>query len=195
VRATAAESLGSYKLIYQQAASALEKAETDDPDKAVRAAAKAARWQYGLNGYKPAASTAKGQSAEPPLAKPGAKPVSPGTAAKPAPPEVPFRTITQGPTSTAPLPAPTAEPPLAKTAAKPEPKPLPTSVAPPAPSVPQRMPATVPQQMPSKVEPPQATLPVPPLPTEKKSPLPLPGVPTVPGLPQPASVPTVQPPK
>jgi hypothetical protein len=195
VRATAAESLGGLKIMYQQAVTALEKAEADDPDKGVRAAAKAALWQYSLGGYKPS-NTAKGQSAEPPLARPASKPAmpipTPHTAAKTGTADTPFRSITQGPGSSAPFAA-TAEPPLAKPVSKPDPKPQPTAtptVAPP-PGVPQRMPAAVPQQMPKTVESlktvesPKAELPV-------VNPLPLP---TVPGLPVSKPVPTVQPPK
>lgn len=197
VRATAAESLGGMKIVYQQAVTALEKAEADDPDKGVRAAAKSALWQYSLSGYKPSNSVAKGQSAEPPLAKPVSKPAMPiptppHTASKLTTPETPFRSITQGPGSTAPFAA-TEEPPLAKPVSKPEPKPQPTAtptVAPP-PGVPQRMPAAVPQQMPKTVESlktvesPKAELSV-------VHPLPLP---TVPSLPVSKPVPTVQPPK
>lgn len=188
VRATAAESLGAFRVVYQQAVTALEKAEDDDPDKGVRAAAKSALLQYSLAGYKQA-TTAKSQSAEPPLAKPAAKPAT-VTAAKPTTPEVPFRSITQGPGTTAPF-AQSSEPPLARPAAKSEPKLLPAAipaakptVAPP-PGVPQRMPANVPQRMPSEATP--KTDP----PKTDSSPLPLP---TVPSLPQAKQVPTVMPP-
>jgi hypothetical protein len=209
VRATAAEALGGFRVVYQQAVTALEKAEADDPDKGVRAAAKAALWQYSLSGYKPSAVVAKSQSAEPPFAKPAAKPTTPTVvvAAKPSVSEVPFRAITQGP-GTAPPFAPSDEPPLAKPAAKPAPKPqppaipvssepksLPVSV----PSVPMRMPSTLdePKADPPKTEVPKAELPAVSLPTvaAPSSPLPLPSVPAVPTLPPNKPVPTVQPPK
>ncbi len=192
VRATAAESLGNFKVVYQQAATALEKAETDDPDKTVRAAAKTALTQYSLAGYKP--SGGKGQSAEPPLAKapPKTPPVSPGSTvvSKPTAPEPLFRPTTQGPTNSGlALPAETDEPPLAKKpAAKPLPKPEPTRTEPKVLPIPQRMPSVIEPT----VTPPKVELPAPPLPTADVSPLPLP---TIPVLPPPPTVPTVKPPK
>jgi hypothetical protein len=186
VRTTAAESLGGFKVAYQQAVTALERAESEDPDKGVRAAAKTALAQYALIGYKPSAPAAA-QSAEPPLAKPTAKPTTPSrpttvTAAKPTTPGVPFRTITQGPGGTAPFPQ-SAEPPLARSAVKVEPKPQPPVATPtvaPPPGVPQRMPAAVLDT--PKADPPKA---------EAPSPLPLPNVPTLPGS---KPVPTLMPP-
>ena len=198
VRATAADSLAAYKVVYQQAVTALEKAETDDPDKLVRATAKAALWQYSLSGYKPSTTASRSQSAEPPLARPAAKPTTPTVvvAAKPTTADAGFRAITQGPGTATPFEQ-SAEPPLAKPVSKPTTQPKSPPEATPV-SVPKVL---IPQRMPSAVETPQAELPKAELPASSlpsvnvSSPLPLPSVPTIPGLPQPKPVPTVQPPK
>lgn len=206
-RALAAETIGGYRSVFTTAANALESAELNDPDKTVRAAAKSALWQYGLNGYRVAAPTATPSSVEPPLAKPtaSAKPTVPTNTVTRSPgTDVPFRPITQGPASKASAFPQTNEPPLAQPKAN-------------TATVPQQMPSTfsVPQRMPSATEeqtvvppkpsivaptlpPPQAVTPpksantttvippsISPDPVSSSLPLPLPSVPVVP---------TVQPP-
>ena len=173
VRAIAAESIGAIKSVYPTAGAALENSEKSDPDANVRTVAKAALWQYHLNGYKtPTSTTASlpSQTGEPPLAmrKPVAPPIVP---VKPAPTDVSFRPITQG-MGKGVVYQPTTEPPLAKPKAPPE---------------------TVPD-----VKPPMPMIDAPPIPT---TPLPLPSgiplvtIPDVPKVPTGDGVPTVSPPK
>ena len=211
VRALAAETLGGYKTVYTAAAAALETAEVNDPDKTVRAAAKSALWQYGLNGYRASAPAVPTQSGEPPLAKPVASPTTTRTAsASPlkSPGDGPaFRPITQGPSNGSVYPQ-SAEPPLAKGKAESK-----ASTVTPPPSVPQRMPTKldVPEVTPPKpvITPPpmrgeskptEANTVAPPVPTTSGStpsvPLPLPSVPAVPMVmpAAPGQVPTVVPP-
>lgn len=190
IRAKAAETLGGYRSVYTTAAAALETAESGDPDKGVRAAAKSALWQYGLNGYKASAGNASTQTAEPPLAKAPARPTAPPPAVSAKTSvngtDAAFRPITQGPAGKAAPYQQSAEPPLAKsgtTVSQPTP---PTTVAPP-PGVPQRMPSKID----TPLNPPKLDVPAPPASAEpeKKFPLPLPNVPSVP-----QQMPTVAPP-
>jgi hypothetical protein len=183
VRARAAETLGGYRSVSATAAAALETAEQTDPDKSVRAAAKSALWQYGLNGYKPSAPAATASTGEPPLAKPTSLPKSAAPAvvksSRPTVNEPPFRAITQGPAGTGTPFHQTAEPPLARSAER---KPVPTTApATPTVTVPQRMPATV--EPPSSPSTPVRTVPantvLPPAAPSSTVPLPLPVIPTV----------------
>ncbi len=189
VRILAAESLGAIKSVYATAGSALEKAESEDPDKSVRAAAKSALWQYGLNGYKPTPATPTSQTVEPPLAKTApvsSKPVA-SSGGKSASTTAKFQPISQGPVTGGTVSAPqSSEPPLARPKAANKPQPVSTTPAIPT--------VVVPQKMPSKGESESVALPkpmidAPPLPgtgVEKgPDPLPLPSIPTV------APVPTV----
>ena len=177
VRAIAAESLGAIKSVYPTAGSALESSEKSDPDANVRAVAKAALWQYHLNGYKTpssASSSLPSQTGEPPLAAPR-KPFVP-TSPSPTVAEVQFRPITQGMGKGPPL-APTTEPPLAKKAppvAVPDVKPPMPMID--APTIP------VPMPMPE----PSSTLP------KGTPPVTIPDVPMVPSG---TGTPTVLPPK
>jgi len=210
VRALAAETIGSYRTVSQTAAAALESVESNDPDKTVRAAAKSALWQYGMNGYKPASPTASSQTAEPPIAKTApvsrSNPTLARTAIPPTSTEVQFRPITQGPGKVGAFPQ-SDEPPLARPIVEPKPPVTSTSVP------------GVPQRMPSQLEAPVVTQPKPSIPNvplpETKSvvpnrsvpantiatpvdpnptvPIPLPSIPTVPQI-MPSSAPTVQPP-
>jgi hypothetical protein len=158
VRARAAETLGGYRSVYQSAATALETVEQNDPDQTVRAAAKSALWQYGLNGYKPAAPAVSSSTPEPPLAKPLPPSKSTGVARSPGG-EPPFRPISQGPAGKGTAFPQSGEPPLAASAPPPVPSTLPPPVA-----VPQRMPGKLEV---AEVKPPKATLPAPPLPERK----------------------------
>ena len=170
VRAIAAESLGSIKSVYPTAGAALEGSEKSDPDANVRTMAKAALWQYHLNGYKtPTSATASlpSQTGEPPLAV--RKPVAPvAVQVKPTPSatDVSFRPITQG-MGKGVVYQPTSEPPLAK---------------------PKTPPATVPD-----VKPPMPVIVAPPIPMSSASPLV--SIPDVPKLPAGDGVQTVTPPK
>ncbi len=172
VRAIAAESLGSIKSVYPTAGAALESSEKSDPDANVRTMAKAALWQYHLNGYKtPTSATASlpSQTGEPPLAvrKPVPTPVKP----MPAAADASFRPITQG-MGKGVVYQPTTEPPLAK------PKAPPVSVPDVKPPTPVIAAPPIPMPMP---EPPKLTLPV--------------TIPDVPKLPTGDGVPTISPPK
>lgn len=110
VRSAAAEALGSLRIGSAVAGAALEEVEKSDPDEGVRATAKAALWQYQLNGYKlSSAGPRTGQTAEPPFAKP-----TPSVSAR-IPTEVTFRPITQGPGKGE--ARETAEPPFARSKA------------------------------------------------------------------------------
>lgn len=210
VRGLAAETIGTYRTVSQTAAAALESVEANDPDKSVRAAAKSALWQYGLNGYKAVAPTVSSQTAEPPLAKavPASKPntTRARTVVPPTSTEVQFRPITQGPAKGGTF-SQSEEPPLARPT-------IDAKVPVTAPTVP-----GVPQRMPSKVDAPIVTSPKPSIPTvplpETKTvepprsvpantvvtpvdpnptlPIPLPSIPSVPQV-MPTTTPTVQPP-
>lgn len=192
IRAKAAETLGGYRTVYTSAAAALETAEAGDPDKGVRAAAKSALWQYGLNGYKASAGNASNQTAEPPLAKlasrPSAAPPAVSAKASVSGTDAAFRPITQGPAGKAAPYRQSAEPPLAKPGT-PISQPTPPATVAPPPGVPQRMPSRID----TPVNPPKLDVPAPaPLASaepEKKFPLPLPTVPSVP-----QQMPTVAPP-
>jgi HEAT repeats len=210
VRALAAETIGSYRAVSQSVAVVLEGVELNDPDKTVRAAAKSALWQYGLNGYKPSVPLSPSQTAEPPLAKavPVAKPTTSQarTTVPPTSTGAQFRPITQGPGKATTV-TQSDEPPLARSRVEAN---TPPAVAPP-PGVPQRMPTKldVPAVAPPKPNIPAVPLPeaktvVPPqsvpanvvvTPIDPKPTLPLP-LPSIPGVPQvmPSSAPTVQPP-
>lgn len=201
IRAKAAETLGGYRTVYTTAATALESAEAGDPDKAVRAAAKSALWQYGLNGYKVSAGNASTQTAEPPLAKLASRPSSPPPSVSAKTPvngtDATFRPITQGPAGKATPFQQSAEPPLAKSGTPVSQPTPPVTVAPP-PGVPQRMPTKIDTPVnPPKLDVPAASLPdekktvAPPTSAEpeKKFPLPLPSLPSVP-----QQMPTVAPP-
>jgi hypothetical protein len=205
IRAKAAETLGGFRTVYTSAAAALESAESSDPDRGVRAAAKSALWQYGLNGYKTSAGNASNQTAEPPLAKPVSRPTAPPSVSAKVPvngTDTAFRPITQGPAGKVTPYQQSAEPPLAKTGTPVSPPTSPVTAAPP-PGVPQRMPTRID----TPVNPPKLDVPAPSLPDEKKTvtppksaeppaanfPLPLPNVPTVP-LQMPTTPPTVAPP-
>jgi hypothetical protein len=92
VRATAAEVIGRFRVVFPTAGAALETAAETDPSRAVRDAAKQALWEYHLGGYR----SAKGldgvaaQTAEPPIAKPARpRPVATATAEPPLAPVVP----------------------------------------------------------------------------------------------------------
>ncbi len=117
VRILSAEVLGSYSTVYQSAAKALEASETGDPDKGVRAAAKAALAAYAKIGYQWSASTLEAKpNNEPPLAKPSGRTTT--TSAKlPIKPEAAnFKPITQGPAPTVPaVKQQTDEPPILPT--------------------------------------------------------------------------------
>ena len=170
VRSIAAESLGAIKSVYPAAGVALEASEKSDPDANVRAVAKAALWQYHLNGYKtPSNSTAgvPNQTGEPPFAV--RKPSVPTTPSAPA--EQTFRPITQGVGKNSAV-QPTTEPPLAKPKVEVKP-PAPTIVAPP---IPMPMPEPVIVLPVPKVDPPLT-------------------IPDVPKIPPGDTVPTVIPPK
>lgn len=178
VRAIAAESLGSIKSVYPTAGAALESSEKSDPDANVRTMAKAALWQYHLNGYKtPTSATASlpSQTGEPPLAvrKPVPTPVKPTPAAA----DASFRPITQG-MGKGVVYQPTTEPPLAK------PKAPPVSV----PDVKPPMPVIVAPPIPMPMPEPTITLPPPKL-------IPPISIPDVPKLPTGDGVPTISPPK
>lgn len=166
VRAIAAESLGAIKSIYPTAGAALESSEKSDPDANVRTMAKAALWQYHLNGYKTPTSTAASlpsQTGEPPLAV--RRPVAPTaipTQPQPSAADISFRPITQGMGKGA-VYQPTSEPPLAK---------------------PKAPPATVPD-----VKPPTPVIAAPPIPA------PMLTIPDVPKVPTGDGVQTVLPPK
>ncbi len=171
VRSIAAESLGAIKAIYPAAGAALEASEKSDPDANVRAVAKAALWQYHLNGYKTPSNSTVGtlnQTGEPPFAV--RKPAIPSA---PAPAELTFRPITQGVGKNSAV-QPTAEPPLAKPKAEVKP-PTPIIVAPPMP---------MPMPMPNPV----VVLPVP-----KVDPALT--IPDAPKIPAGDAIPTVIPPK
>jgi len=175
VRAIAAESLGAIKSVYPAAGSALETSEKSDPDANVRAVAKAALWQYHLNGYKTpssASSSLPSQTGEPPLAAPR-KPFVP-TTPQPTVADVSFRHITQGMGKGPPL-APTAEPPLAKKA----PPAVVPDVKPPTPMI-EAPPIPVPMPMPA----PGSSITLPPV-----------AIPDAPMLPSGTGTPTVLPPK
>jgi len=111
VRAAAADSLGAIKHVYPAAGTALEAVEKGDPNADVRSAAKAAIWQYSLNGYKATATADLGQTAEPPLStkRPTVTP-NPSTVGQA---DAAFRPITQGIGKGA-FFQQTTEPPLAK---------------------------------------------------------------------------------
>lgn len=162
VRSEAAETLGRLKPVDQATGLILETVQEADPAATVREAAKAALWQYHLNGYRSATTVADGrpQTAEPPLAARKQVAVAPKSF------EVGFRPITNGVGKAATY-QPTGEPPLAKSksGAKPEPvttpAPLPTVAAPtpPAAAFPMAMPAASQPAVPSLTPPPAFTLP------------------------------------
>jgi hypothetical protein len=79
VRSEAADALRQYKYVFPVAGMALEAAAEGDANPQVRDAAKQALWEYHLGGYRSAKGTDgfAGQTAEPPLARPGSR----GTAA------------------------------------------------------------------------------------------------------------------
>jgi hypothetical protein len=150
VRSSAAETIGSMKSVYTTAAEALAHAEKNDPDSGVRAAAKAALWQYHLNGAKVAntVTTPLNQTPEPPLSK---KPITPAvTNPMPSPiAQVPkesteFRPISQG-IGKVQMFQPTPEPPLAKPKAPPASVPD-TKVSPMIPSTVPTVPLLIPQE-------------------------------------------------
>lgn len=89
VRATAAEVIGRFNIVFPMAGLALESAAETDPSAAVRDAAKQALWEYHLIGYRSAkgADGIAGQTVEPPLAPP-ARPELPVTAEPPVLPAV-----------------------------------------------------------------------------------------------------------
>lgn len=195
VRAAVAETIGKLKPVSAEAGAALETVVTADPSDAVRKAAQQALWEYHLNGYRSASAGALSQTAEPPLAKPKTKAVTPPPAPKPPIPVVlTSKTPTTDVVATPPPPAPrpittgigkgaiypqTIEPPLAKPKA-------PVAVVKPveaAPAIP------VPEK---KAEPPAPT-------PEKKAetpaiPVPMPMPPDGIPVPPPAFVPTIPPP-
>ena len=119
VRSEAAETLGRLKPVDQATGLILETVQEADPAVTVREAAKAALWQYHLNGYRSATTIAdsRPQTAEPPLAA-----RRQAVAVAPKQVEVGFRPITNG-VGRASTYQPTGEPPLAKPkgGAKPEP--------------------------------------------------------------------------
>lgn len=74
-RAESADSLRHYKVVFPVAGMALEAAAEGDPNPQVRDAAKQALWEYHLGGYRSSKGTDgfAGQTAEPPLARPGVR--------------------------------------------------------------------------------------------------------------------------
>ncbi len=123
VRAEAAATLGTVKPFSPQGGLALERAAQGDADAGVRDAAKAALWEYHLNGYRSqkAANIVAFQTAEPPLARP--RPAVFLAAARPAvlkepmpAARVPVQKLPTGPVPTLlpPVaPPPAGEPPFA----------------------------------------------------------------------------------
>lgn len=155
VRSSAADTIGKTKPVYQQAGLALESSQAEDPAKEVREAAKAALFQYHLNGYRPPAVGGKfiGQTSEPPLAAPkppvAIVPTTPNPTNVASSGETVFRPITNA-VGKGTVHMQTAEPPLAK--------PKPTPVSPPA-SVPE---LPIPSPRDSIAIPPMPTISVPP---------------------------------
>lgn len=92
VRADAADALGSYRVVFPLAGSALEGAADSDPAPVVRDMAKQALWEYHLAGYRSTrgADGFHGQSPEPAIAaKPAPRP--PVVLLPPTPAVVPVR--------------------------------------------------------------------------------------------------------
>jgi hypothetical protein len=213
VRAMAAESIGAIKQIYLNAGSALEAAEKNDSNADVRAAAKAALWQYQLNGYRASNATPTNtsvQTPEPPLTRP-----TPLTSTTPTlqavQPDVTFRPITQG-IGKGLYYQPTSEPPLAKTQpasrpitpsapVTPETPSKPAPVEPLGPTIPAPVVPLDGPTIPAPVQPidPKSTVPatlpnIPGLPSTLRPTEPAPLVPTIPTLPgpiAPSTTPTI----
>jgi HEAT repeats len=180
VRVQSAEVLGSYATVYQSAAKALEAAESGDPDKKVRAAAKAALTAYTKLGYQWSASTVEAKpSNEPPLAK---RPATTTTTSAKMPlkqePAV-FKPITQGPAPKEPVAKPQTDEPPVLPIKKPAPKPAETSTV------------VVPNIMPAPDSKPAALPELPKNSTLTPKEFELPTIPTSTGT---SSVPTVLPP-